>query len=356
MKLLALAERPNHVCYRYRVEAFAPALAERGWTLESLALSPRTLGRRKQLLHARDADVVLLERKLLPIWQLRLLRKLSRRLIYDFDDALFHRDSFNPKGPGSWTRLARFWATCYTADAVIAGNGYLREQASAYVEPGCVHWLPTCVRPELYTPAQHCRTNNIRLVWIGQQSTLPCLQYAEPLLAEAAARIPGIELRVISNIFPGLTRIPVERQTWSAASEARNLAECDIGISWLPDDPWSRGKCGLKVLQYMSAGLPVVANPVGMNRAMITHGRNGFLADTAEEWATAIARLAGDPALRARMGAAGRDMVEAHYSVERWSPRFVELVQRVSGGAHPGKAVGRGPAALDESPDCWEAA
>src|SRR5687768_14459919 len=105
MKVLALTEGPNHVCYRYRIEAFALALAERGWTLESLPLEPNTFQRSAQLRAAAAADVVVLQRKLLPLWQLRLLRRAARWLIYDFDDALFYRDSYHRKGPMSWARL-----------------------------------------------------------------------------------------------------------------------------------------------------------------------------------------------------------------------------------------------------------
>ena len=104
MKLSALVEGVDHVCYRYRIEAFAWALAERGLRLEAVPLRRGTLGRIRQLRAAGRADVVILQRKLLPIWQLRLLRRAARRLIYDFDDALFQRDSYHRKAAASWQR------------------------------------------------------------------------------------------------------------------------------------------------------------------------------------------------------------------------------------------------------------
>ena len=174
MKVLAFTESPNHVCYRYRIAAFAQALTDRGWTLESQPLAPNTFERSPQLREAQSADIVILQRKLLPFWQLRRLRRWSRVLIYDFDDALFCRDSYSSKGPASWTRLAHFWATIYAADGVLAGNTFLAEQAGEYVGAEKVHLLPTCVSPDLYTPARHePRTRPLRLVWIGQHSTLP---------------------------------------------------------------------------------------------------------------------------------------------------------------------------------------
>lgn len=327
MKVLALTEGPNHVCYRYRIEAFAGALAERDWTLESLPLEANTFSRSPQLRAAAGADVVILQRKLLPLWQLRMLRRAARVLVYDFDDALFHRDSYSRKGPLSWARLAHFWATIYAADAITAGNSYLCDQASAYVDPSRVHLMPTCVDPTLYPLADHTRRNSqVKLVWIGQHSTLAGLCFAQEALAAAAETLSGLELRVICNRFPQLNGVHVVPRQWSQATEAAEVADADIGISWLPDDSWSPGKCGLKVLQYMAAGLPVVANPVGMNREMVIHGETGFLATTPAEWANAITKLAGSPGLRNKLGAAGRKLVERNYSVNRWAPEFASLI------------------------------
>lgn len=336
MKVLALTEGPNHVCYRYRIEAFGAHLAERGWTLESLPLLPNTFQRSSQLRESASFDVVILQRKLLPLWQLRILRKASKLLVYDFDDALFHRDSYNRKGPASWSRLAHFWATIYASDAVTAGNGYLHAQAASYIEPEKVHLIPTCVSPELYPLASHERVGSaIKLAWIGQHSTLPCLYFAEPMLAAADHRLPGLELRVICNQFPRLESPRVVPRQWSMATEAAELADADVGISWLPDDPWSLGKCGLKVLQYMAAGLPVVANPVGMNREMVLDRKTGFLAETAEEWTQAIETLANNPDLRREMGQRGRQLVEKHYSVARWAPRFASLIDGLGQQSQP---------------------
>jgi hypothetical protein len=334
MKVLALIEGPNHVCYRYRIAAFAGELARRGSTLESLPLDPNTFGRNAQIREAEAADVVILQRKLLPLWQLRLLRRTAKVLVYDFDDALFGRDSYAPKRSESWARLAHFWATVYTTDAVIAGNDYLREQAAAYSHPDRVHLIPTCVDTSHYPVAEHRGVGaETKLVWIGQHSTLPCLDRAGAQLTRVAARLPGITLRVICNQFPALEGVNVEACPWSATSEATDIAAADIGISWLPDDDWSRGKCGLKVLQYMAAGLPVVANPVGMNREMISDGKTGFLAATPREWADAVERLATDPQLRREMGAAARLHVEAKFGIERWAAEFATLIESVRDAA-----------------------
>ncbi len=124
---------------------------------------------------------------------------------------------------------------------------------------------------------------------------------AEELKA-VAQRMGSMEFRQIcdrSADFPGLR---VVLKPWSIEIEAADLSEGDIGVAWMPDDSWSLGKCGLKVLQYMAAGLPVVANPVGVHREMIIHGESGFFASTPQQWAEAVACLAADPMLRNRFG------------------------------------------------------
>ena len=328
MNVLALIEEPDHVCYRYRIEAFAWALAERGMYLQTAPLERQTLRRLRQLRGARRADAVILQRKLLPIWQLALLRRYARRLIYDVDDAVFQRDSYSGKGPESTSRTARFWATVYAADAVITGNAYLRRRTLAYVEPGRVHVIPTCLQPESYPAARHHRRGgDVRLVWIGQPRTLASLDRARAHLAAAARRLPGLKLRLICDRSADLGPLEVVPRRWSSTTEGAELADADIGINWLPDDAWSRGKCGLRVLQYMAAGLPVVANPVGMNCRMVVDGRNGLLASTPRQWADAIARLAADPDLRRDFGRCGRRLLERRYSVGVWAAKFADVVR-----------------------------
>jgi glycosyltransferase involved in cell wall biosynthesis len=333
MQVLALIEGTGHPCYRYRLEAFAWSMAQQGLYLEAIPLRRGLLPRIAQLFSMRRADVVILQRKLLPLWQLALLRRAAKRLIYDLDDALFQRDSYQARGPMSRTRRDRFAATVRVADLVIAGNEYLREQVAAYAEPGRVRVVPTCIQPAWYASAAHTRIGPAaRLAWIGQRSTLSSLQCAERHLAAAAECLPGLQLRVISDSAPALSGVRVVPRQWSSATEAAELAHGDIGVSWLPDDAWSRGKCGLRVLQYMAAGLPVVANPVGMNRTMVVHGETGFLASTPQEWAAAITCLAADPSLRRRMGAAGRRLVSHRYSVAGWGPRLAAAIATVARG------------------------
>jgi glycosyltransferase involved in cell wall biosynthesis len=331
--LTALVEDPDHVCCRYRVAAFRPWLERAGYRLE---VRPRPrhwwhwlrLGR-----ELRHADAVLLQRRLPQRWQLCLLRRAARRLLFDFDDAVFLRDSYSPRGVHSAARRRRFAAAVRAADAVIAGNRFLAEQARRFTAAARVHVIPTCVDPWAYPVAEHPDGANaatggaVRLVWVGSSSTLRGLEAIRPLLEALGKGIPGLGLKLICDRFFPLEHLPVLPCPWSESTEGAELAAADIGISWVPDDPWSRGKCGLKVLQYMAAGLPVVANPVGIHADLVRHGESGFLAETPAEWAEAVLELAHNPPLRRRLGEAGRLRVEREYSVAAGAGRWAVLLQ-----------------------------
>ncbi len=329
MHLTALVEAPEHVCCRYRVAAFRPLLEQAGHSLELRQRPARWwqwLRLRRELRHA---DAVLLQRKLVQRWQLYLLRRATRRLLFDYDDAVFLRDSFARRGHRAPGRLRRFAAIVRAADAVIAGNDFLAGQAAAFVDPARLHIIPTCVEPARYPVAGHARPAGADLVWVGSSSTLQGLEAVRPLLESLGKAIAGLRLKLICDRFLRLEHLPVVPCPWAEATEAAEIATSDIGISWIPDDPWSRGKCGLKVLQYMAAGLPVVANPVGVHPEMVRHGVNGFLAETPAEWVQAIGALAADPALRRRLGAAGRQRVEQDYSVAAGAGKWAALLSRL---------------------------
>jgi glycosyltransferase involved in cell wall biosynthesis len=328
VRLVALVESSDHVCCRYRLAAFRPYLAAAGHVLEVVSLPQSWLSRLRLFRRLRSADVVILQRKLLPPLQLAALRRCAHRLVFDFDDAIWLRDSYHPRGLYSAKRADRFRRTIIATDLVIAGNRFLAEAAMRVAPTKQVAVIPTCVDPTTYPVAAPVTQEGLRIVWVGSASTLQGLVRIREYLAAVGHAVPGTRLKLICDQFLDFNGMAVERVRWDASTEAREIADADVGIAWMPEDDWSRGKCGLKVLQYQAAGLPVIANPVGVHREMIRSGETGLLASTATEWATAAAHLAGDVALRWRMGVAGRAQVEAHYSVTVGGRAWVECLAK----------------------------
>lgn len=329
MEVVALVPDHEHVSTRYRIAQYAGHLERVGLPLVIEPLASATVHRVRQLSRRRSDQIVLLQRKLLPVWQLGLLRQAASRLVYDFDDAVYQRDSFHPRGPYSLTRAVRFAATVTLVDMVIAGNSYLADAAGACTAKGKIRVVPTAINPARYAPAHHADQRPTRLVWIGSSSTLRSLEEGRSQLESIGRAIPGMLLRVVCDRFPDFDHLQVEPNPWSAATETDALRGADIGISVLSDSAWSRGKCGLKVLQYMAAGLPVVASPVGIHADLVGAGQ-GFLPTTTEGWVEHVRDLARDPALRAQMGREGRERLSRHFHVDTWGPVLAEQLAEVA--------------------------
>ena len=331
MKALALVASETHVCVRYRLAAFRTALAAAGHTLELRPLAKRLLARLRQYQSVSQFDAVILQRTLLSGFEIGVLKRNARRLIFDFDDAIWQRDSYSTKGSDCRRRSRRFANVIRSADRILAGNAFLADHAERIAGRHRVQIVPSCIEPADYPQAIHARRERLTLVWVGSSSTLRSLEAIRLTLEAIGRAFPNLRLKLLCDRFAKFDPLIVEEIPWSAANEARELAESDIGIAWMPNDDWSRGKCGVKVLQYLAAGLPVIANPVGIHSAMVQG--NGFLASTTEEWIAAIRQL-HDPSGRERLGANGRKLVEDHFSIRvgaaAWQSLFDGLHRRAA--------------------------
>lgn len=330
MHIITFADSPDHVSVRYRIEPLRRALEQARHRFDIVGLPASVLGRLGAFRQARHADVVIVQRSLLSTYELRVLRHYAKYLIYDVDDAVFRRDSFYGK-QRSPKMMARFRYLLQLADRVIVGNAFLAESAIRYhAHPDKVLTIPTTLDVERYRPAEHQREGKgIRLAWIGTFSTLRGVERERWLWETLGSALNGLELHVICDHFPQFDKILVEPIYWNQQTETEHLAASDIGLAWMPDDEWSRGKCGLKLLQYMAAGLPIVANPVGVHREMVQSEYNGYLLTTPQEWISAVRQLMSDAQLRRRLGTNGRTQVELFYShqqmIELWKPVFSHI-------------------------------
>lgn len=340
MRLVSLVESPEHVCCRYRLQAYCPALESAGHELAILPLPERWFQRIRLFRSLQGYDAVIVQRKLFASPILRSLRYYARQLIFDFDDAVWMRDSYHPKGLKSRVRETRFAAMVRNADAIVAGNHFLGQHALLHTR-NPVTVIPTSVEPKAYPLAPHASRDTFTLAWIGSASTLKSLKPLIEIFPRVREQVPNLRLKLICDQFLEFPGVPVDTVPWSENTEAKELADADAGIAWMPDDDWSRGKCGLKVIQYQAAGLPVIANPVGVHRLMVNNGVNGYLVQQAEDWIRVVKDLATHANLRLRLGQHGRKQVETHYAVAEGSKRWVSLVNRLAEMNAPKPALQR---------------
>lgn len=324
-RVLAITSNLAQASSRLRIAVLAPLLLEQGFELTIVACPKTWTPRRELLRSASGYHAVILQRKLLDPWNWRILRRHARRIMFDVDDAV----RFHPHRVGPYSKLRttmRFAATARHVDHVVAGNSYLADMFRASGRQIAI--LPTAIDSDRYEVKQHCPTAAPRLVWIGSHSTLPYLRQFMPTLERAAQCVKGLRLLVIADQAVVSTRMRVEHIAWSVQSEVPALVQGDIGIAPTPLDRWTLGKCGFKILQYMAAGLPVIASPVGVNASLVQPGETGFAAEDAGQWCDAIAILCGDCGLRQRMGDAGRKLVETSYRIEDAALAWAELLRQ----------------------------
>ena len=316
--------------FRIRLLAMREAMSRRGFAFEIGVRPKMPWGRMALARSAEGCHAVILQRKMLDPYEAKMLRRSiggSGRIVMDIDDAtMYHETEI-----GGLTRRRlerRFAATAAILDGVCAGNEYL---ADIFRRQGVknVRIVPSVVAPSEYPVKKHGSVTEPRLVWIGSSSTLKYLEQAYGGIAQAARRVKGLKLVVIADRKPeGDCGAPVELVQWSVDGEKEALLRGEIGIAPTPEDRWTLGKCGFKIVQYMAAGLPVVASPVGANVELVGEGAGacGLLANSDEEWGDAIVRLVEDAALRGRMGRVGRERVERELCVEKMANLWAEVL------------------------------
>lgn len=338
---------------RYRLEQWEPLLRERGVDItfasfedeelhaflykrgmmrKKLQLVTRGLGRRLSLVRkVKNYDLVyiLREAALLgpPVFE-RLIAQSGVPLVFDFDDAIFVSYRSPSNGYLSYLKFASKTKTiCRIASHVMVGNPYLAEYARQVNERVTV--IPTTIDTEKYrVPERKKKSGPPVIGWTGSHSTVQHLDTMRGALKKLA-ETESFRLRVIGTPSYECPPVDVEAMPWRAQTELEDLSEIDIGMMPLPDDRWSKGKCGLKALQFMALGIPTICSPVGVNTDIIHDDQNGFIAATEDEWVEKLSRLLRSAELRQRLGQAGRATVEEKYSAITQTPRVYEIFKSV---------------------------
>lgn len=261
-----------------------------------------------------------------PPWFEEGLARRRLPLVYDIDDLVYlpqaSQANLFMRRFRKENQIARIMRV---AQQVIVCTEYLRHFALRYN----LHTIKisSTINTELYQPrSHHGQPQRITIGWSGSLSTSRYLHLLDSVLRELSRRFE-IRLLVIGDSEFRMEGVKVEARPWKFERETADLGEMDIGLYPLPNEEWVLGKSGLKALQYMGMGVPVVASAIGAAREFIRDGDNGFLAGSWEEWIDRLSRLIGDPSLRQRMGLAGRATVEASFSVKVTAPVYLKVIR-----------------------------
>jgi glycosyltransferase involved in cell wall biosynthesis len=281
----------------------------------------------------RKYDLIFIHREATPIgppiWEWIAARICGKKIIYDFDDAIWMPD----KTDETWFIKLLKWRSkvgliCHLSFKVSCGNKFLASYAFRFNANVVVN--PTTIdtqnrhNPELFKGRDEL-DEQIVIGWTGSNSTIKYLSLIEEPLKKIERTFPSVVIRIIADKKPDLNFISLNFVPWNVETEIQDLMMIDIGIMPLPDDEWSKGKCGFKALQYLALQIPAVVSAVGVNNEIVEHGVNGLLCSTRSDWEAALVKLIQDRSLRQQMGARGRTKVNSHYSVSSNSDNFLSL-------------------------------
>ncbi len=352
--LILCAHRPSRSpSQRYRFEQYLPFLETQGFdfTFSSLLnekddvlfyskgkfvaklfiLLKCTLIRFKDVLRYKQFDIIFIQREAYflgtSFFEKRAFHS-GAKVIFDFDDSIWLADTSPGNKKWEWIKSPKkFYSNAKHAHQVLAGNTYLLEQALK-VNPNSI-LAPTTIDTSLHVPKHELRHKAVICIgWSGSLSTLKHFELLIPLLKRVKEKYGDkVRFKLMGEKTFSHPELEIESVAWTEKSEVEQLNSFDIGLMPLQDDAWARGKCGLKGLSYMACEVPVVMSAVGVNKEIVQHGENGFLAKSEADWLQALSLLIEDKALRLKLGQAARETVVQHYSVERYKNTYLQAFQ-----------------------------
>jgi glycosyltransferase involved in cell wall biosynthesis len=237
-------------------------------------------------------------------------RFFPQKFLVEFDDAI------------NLTHPYKFPKVLKSATGVIAGNRILADYARQFNSN--IHMIPTVLDTNVYKPQARVKNKKIIIGWSGLEYNFRYLRILNPVFQKLHSRYP-VEIVILSGVPPKDLSVPFRFEKWRGDLEASQISQFDIGLMPLEDNEWTRGKCGLKLLQYMALGIPGVASAVGVNSEIINQGENGFAVTKLEEWEEKLSLLIEDEPRRSRMGESARKTVVDRYSVDVWFPKLLEV-------------------------------
>lgn len=297
---------------------------------KSIFVIKSLLKRLRDLREINNFDIVFLYREahfLGTTWFEKRIKSKGKLMLVDFDDSIWLKDISDGnknlaflKYPQKTEKIVKI------CNAIIVGNRFLADYASQFNSN--VHIIPTTIDTEYYKPSisDQNSTKPICIGWTGSSTTLKHFSLAVPFLKNIKNKYgDSVTFRLISDEFYDGELSGLENVKWNKDTEVEDLSVIDIGIMPLPNDEWSKGKCGFKGLQYMALGKATVMSPVGVNTEIIQHGINGYLASTQTEWEEILSKLIENPDERKQIGLKGRETVEEKFSYNSQKDKYLAI-------------------------------
>lgn len=251
------------------------------------------------------------------------------------------------------------------ADALLAASGSLAELTGERlgIDPGRVVLVAGAVDVERFEPsgagagADAASGRGPRLLFVGNLVANKGFETVLDAFIRLAGEHPSATFAIAGSADDAVSGRLAERVARAGLDERVEVLGF-VEHSHLPELYGSadlfaapsryEGGLGLVYLEAMACGLPVIARDAGGAAEAVEHGETGLLLERGdvEETTAAIALLLADPALRARMGAAGRERVLAHFTPAAYAERVLAAYEGAIArrrGARSAQAATTGP-------------
>lgn len=323
--------QPDHVTISFKsfyTQAGWKAIYRPGIFQKIIHLLTGYFRRIGHILTAISSDVILIHRELTPfgppVYEFILYGIFNKKIVYDFDDAIWLNDGHDPTALWSWLKWRKkIKLIIKWSSRISAGNNFLADYALRFNPNATV--IPTVVDTARLAPSRAVKKDKITIGWTGSHSTLFYLERIVPVIRQLEQQYE-FRFLVIANKNPEFKLKSFEYKEWKKETENEDLGTLDIGLMPLEDVEWAKGKCGFKLIQYGAKAIPSVASPVGVNSIIITSGKNGILAKDNQDWYRSIETLLTNSELRIKMGIEARKKVDLTFSASSVSSAFWRLL------------------------------
>jgi glycosyltransferase involved in cell wall biosynthesis len=330
-----LEENNYKITYSYLInERNDIILYKKGRYIQKLFIGIKAIFiRLRDVLRANKYDIILVYREAHFVGSCFFEKQFAKsraKLVFDFDDAIWLNDTSEANSNLKWLKNpAKIGSIIEISDLVIVGNSYLAEYANIFNQN--VLLIPTTIDTTYHKiEREYSPKDKICIGWTGSSTTIKHFEQAIPFLVKLKDKYKGsISFKIIVDMNYEVPELDLKSTLWNVDTEIEELSKIDIGIMPLPNDLWSKGKCGFKGIQYMALEIPTVMSPVGVNTEIITDGENGFLADTDDEWIEKLSLLIESEELRRKFGANGKHTIEQSYSLNSQKNIFVNALDKL---------------------------
>ena len=298
-----------------------------------------------------EGDVVIIQREFPKQFDnykkiIELVRKEGKPVVFDLDDPLFYLPENHPDRQTAKfaPSLLPMFQALMEADLVSVSTPKLRDVLAKYNENVVI--LPNYFDDNLWrlTPPVLKDSSNgmLTIGYMGTSTHKPDLGYITPVLLDLIKRYPqklvfhfwGVQPPAQLESLPQVKWTPWYSFLYKAFAELFQTQSADIFIAPLVDNLFNRCKSPLKFFEYTALGAPGVFSRLDPYEDVVTHGHDGLLASSLDEWTDCLIQLIENDELRFQLATNAQATIRKNWLLSqnafRWEETFQSTINTIS--------------------------